>query len=268
MFYKKFKTIAIAAVIASLLLIGFVVKSEAASITSLSVSANTDYGSGGSVYAYLSADEGIYVIDWYAKQTYPKSESDSEYEKLTTSSHYGSTSVSVDLGTFDGHIKIAEYDIKAVAWFSDLENNTFVSDTSTTSTSIYKPVYESGSKTNGIYGQSELTSHHFDGTSIVMCGYVYAYNELGENANGSGRFRHTEQNRGLWLEEDLPAARFKTTYSHCTSDFGMFFPTGGAIQEDAEWVCEAYLRLVVSNANGEDNWFAGDTNTFDKDDNR
>ncbi len=268
-FQSKFKTIAIAAVIAILLLIGFVVKSEAASITSLSVYAGTDYGSGGLFSASLSADEDILWIDWSVKQTYPKSEADSDYEHVHTSMHpSGTRSVSVRIGSFDGHIKIAEYDVKAVVWFFDAENNTDVSDTSTTSTSIYKPVYESGSKTNGIYGQSELTSHHFDGTSIVMCGYVYAYNELGENANGSGRFRHTEQKRGLRLEKDLPAARFKTTYSHCTSDFGMFFPTGGAIQEGAPWVCEAYLRLVVSNVNGEDNWFAGDTNTFTHEDNR
>ena len=264
MFHKKFTTIAIAAVIATLLLIGFVVKSEAASITSLSISAYTDYGSYGAVYASLSADEDIGYIDWYIKQTYPINDADNDYKHVTTSMYNsGTRSVSVDLGSYRGHIKIAEYDIKAEVTFLDGSDAT-----SKASTSIYKPVYDSGTKETGIYGESELTSHHFDGASIVMCGYVYAYNYLGKFATGSGRFRHTEQNRGLSLEKDLPGARFKTTYSHCTSDFGLFFPTGGAIRKGAEWVCTTYLRLVVSNANDEDHWFAGDTNTFTHEDNR
>ncbi|RKU17928.1 hypothetical protein C6501_03385 [Candidatus Poribacteria bacterium] len=264
MFRRNFTTIAIAAVIASLLLIG-VNNSNAASITSLSVSATTDYGAGASISASLSADEDIQFIDWWIKQTYPKPKKDDrDYKKLFTSSPYGGTSISVALGSFDGHIKIAEYSVKAVVWFSDAENNTFISDTSTTSTSVYKPDVDSGTKKTGIYGLSELTSHHFDGSYIVMCGYVYAYNYLGKFANGSGRFRHTEAERGLRLEQDLPGARFKTTYSHCTSDYGMFFSTGGAIQEGEPWECSTYLRLVVDG----DNWFAGGSNRFTDEDNR
>lgn len=197
----RFKAIGIAiAMICSLCFIGFVVKSEAASITYLSVDSNTDYGQGGDCYASLAADEDIQFIDWYVKQTYPTSEADSEYEILFTSSHYGGTSVYVWLGSFDGHIKIAEYDIKAVALFTDAENNTFVSDSSTTTTSVYKPVYEGGYKITGIYGYSELTAHYFDGSSIVMDGYAWAYNGTGGNATGTGRFRHTATNR--WMSQN------------------------------------------------------------------
>ena len=64
MFFKsKFKTIAVASVIASLLLIGFVVKSEAASITSISASVPDDWGDGANVTAHLSTDEDIHFID-------------------------------------------------------------------------------------------------------------------------------------------------------------------------------------------------------------
>ena len=82
----KCQTIVIAAVIATLLLIG-VNNSEAASITSLSASAYTDYGSGGSVTASLSADADINYIDWYMKQTYPANEADTDYTHVHTSMH-------------------------------------------------------------------------------------------------------------------------------------------------------------------------------------
>ena len=263
MFKLKFKTIAIAAVIASLLLIGLNY-SEAASITYLSVSANTDYGSDAAVSASLTADEDISYIDWYVKQTYPVDEADSDYTHVHTSMHSsGTTSVSVDLGSYEGHIKIAEYDIKAEVTFSD------GSDSSTTSASIYKPVYDSGSKTNGIYGYAELTAHYYDGSSIIMDGYVYAYNDLGQNATGSGRFRHTAQNKPLdELEKDLPSKNFLSSYSYSTGDWGTFFNfNAGELDAGNEWTCNAYLRLQVHKGVTND-WFAGDTNTFDEDDDR
>lgn len=233
--------------ICSLCFIGFVVKSEAASITYLSVDSNTDYGYGGDCYASLAADEDIQFIDWYVKQTYPTSEADSEYEILFTSSHYGGTSVYVWLGSFDGHIKIAEYDIKAVALFTDAENNTFVSDSSTTTTSVYKPVYEGGYKITGIYGYSELTAHYFDGSSIVMDGYAWAYNGTGGNATGTGRFRHTATNQPLdELEQQLPVETFEQgeTYGYSTSDlFTNFNFSTGELRDGNVWVCNAYLRL-------------------------
>ncbi|MDE0481044.1 MAG: hypothetical protein OXI67_00570 [Candidatus Poribacteria bacterium] len=144
MFYKKFTTIAIAAVIASLLLIGVLNNSYAASITSLSVSANTDWGGGSDFYASLSADEDIRYINWYVKQTYPADEADKDYKHVHTSMHStGTQSVYVYLGSFDGHIKIAEHDIKAEVTFED------ASDSSTTSTSVYQPVFKGRLQTNG-----------------------------------------------------------------------------------------------------------------------
>ncbi|MCG9126396.1 hypothetical protein JT359_02230 [Candidatus Poribacteria bacterium] len=117
MFKLKFQTIAIAAVIVSLLLIG-VNNSKAGNITSLSTSANTDYGSDASVSASLSADADINYIDWYIKQTYPADEADTDYTHVHTSMHsHGTRSVSVGLGPYAGHIKIAEYDVKAVVNF-------------------------------------------------------------------------------------------------------------------------------------------------------
>ncbi len=215
MFFKlKFKTIAIAAVIASLLLVGLNY-SEAASITSLSVSANTDWGGGSDFYASLSADEDIRYINWYVKQTYPADEADKDYKHVHTSMHStGTQSVYVYLGSFDGHIKIAEHDIKAEVTFED------ASDSSTTSTSVYQPVFKGGYKQTGIHGYSELTAHYYDGSYIVMDGFAWAYNGTGGNASGSGRFRHTAINKNLdELEKDLPGDTIEQgeTYGYGTS---------------------------------------------------
>lgn len=132
----------ILAMLLSIYLIGIVNNSEAASITYLNVYANTDYGGGSHFNASLFADENINYIDWYVKKTYPKREDgkENDYEHVHTSMHGGTSSVSVSFGTFDGDIKIAEYDVKAVVAFEE------DSDTNTTKTYVYKPVFEGGYK--------------------------------------------------------------------------------------------------------------------------
>ncbi len=265
MIHKKFTTIAIAAVIASLFLIGVLNNSHAASITSLSVSANTDYGGGSDFSASLSADQDISYIDWYVKQTYPAGEADSDYEHVHTSMHNsGTRSVSVSLGSYAGHIKIAGYDIKAEVTFSD------GSDSSTTSTSVYKPVFnDSGYQKTGVYGYSELTAHYYDGSYIVMDGYAWAYNGTGDSARGFGRFRHTAINKNLdELEKPLPNEIFEQgeTYSYSTSHWGTYFNYFcGELSQENVWKCNAYLRLKVHQGKTDD-WLAEDTNTFDEND--
>lgn len=261
MFKFRFTTIAIASVIASLLLIGVVNNSHAASITSLSVYANTDYGSGSDFYASLSADENISYIDWYVKQTYPSDEADSDYEHVYTSMHHsGTKSVYVHLGLFDGHIKIAGYNIKAEVAFEG------ASDTSTTSTSVSKPDYEDGYKQTDVYGYSELTAHYYDGSSIVMDGYACAYNNSSDdNASGTGRFRHTAVNQPLdELEEQLPNKNFGPgeAYGYSTGELetDFSFPCG-TLQQGNPWTCNAYLRIQIHQGKT-DNWLAEDTNTF------
>ena len=248
------------------MLIG-VVNNSAADITSLSVYSGTDYGSGGDFYASLSADEDISYIDWYVKQTYPKDEADSDYEHVYTSMHSsGTRSVYVYIGSFDGHIKIAEYDIKAEVTFAD------GSDSSTTSTSVSKPaIGERGYKRTGVYGYSELSAHYYDGSYIVMDGYVYAYNSTDGNARGFGKFRHTAVNKPLdELEQNLPDETFKPgeSYGYSTSHWGTYFNYfSGRLEGDDTWECDAYLRLKVHQGVTDD-WFAPGFNIFTKDDNR
>lgn len=108
----KTRSISIMLAIFSLCLFG-INSSQAASITSMSV----DNGASG-CYVSLTADEDIWVINWYAKQTYPTMEADDDYECIHTSWYNaGTTSVYENIGWLEGHIKIAEYDIKAEVLF-------------------------------------------------------------------------------------------------------------------------------------------------------
>ena len=100
-----------------------------------------------------------------------------------------------------------------------------------------------------------------------MDGYVYAYNGIGGDARGSGKFKHTALNKQLdELEFPLPGKTFKLgeTYAYSTGSFDLSFPAG-TLSEDNVWKCEAYIRLRVGHGQI-DEWFAGDTNTFDGDD--
>lgn len=259
----RYKTLSITAILTVFVLLSFVNHSNAASITSFSVYATYDSGSGGSVSANLSADEDILFIDWYVKQTFPKNEADSDYEFITTSMHNDTKSVNVSVGSFDGHIKIADYAIKAVVSFVDS------SDEDAFSTfNVYKPEKDSTPyKKTGIYGYAELTAHYYDGSSIIMDGYVYAYNGIGGDARGSGKFKHTALNKQLdELEFPLRGKTFKLgeTYAYSTGSFDLSFEAG-TLSKVNIWKCEAYIRLRVGHGQI-DEWFAGDTNTFDEDD--
>ncbi len=166
-------TLIVVAII-SLFLVGIVNQSDAASITSMSVYTSSDWG-GGSAYvdASLSADENIYVIDWYI-----------DNEKLKTTSHYQSPTKSVyeNLSTLAGSPLGKIYTIKAVAWFSDAENNTFTSDTDSYSATVYTvPNIDEG------YGVCTFSWGHaevdvgWNGHTAEVTAYGEVYNHAGQD---------------------------------------------------------------------------------------
>ncbi len=267
---NMFKSIAITVAIGFLCLLGIASSSEAASITSLSAYANTDWGGKADLSASLTADEDIMYINWYVKQTFPKSEADSDYEYVHTSMHpAGTTSVSVSIPQlFDGHIKIATYDVKAEVYFQGDQA------TATDTVDVYRPVYEGSYKRTGAYGYSELTAHYFTGTSIVMDGLAWVYNgsSVDKGVAVTGRFRHTAMNKPLdELEMQLPGKVLKDgeTASYTTSDWGStYFHFNTTLWGEEEWRCDAYLRIEATSGGKKDDWFAGDLNTFDARDHR
>lgn len=240
--------------ILSIAIIGLfgMISSSQASITSLSASATDDWGYGGSVDASLTANKDIYVIDWYIDNV-----------KIKTTDHYQSPtrSVSVYLDTRTGGIQGVKYWVKAVAWFSDKENNTFVSDTATDDVRVFAPKTISGTKYprgmpehqrgTGIYGSVQLSRHYHDGQNIVVSGSVYASNGTTEKLNAASWYRHTrfkiDDGTTLWSVEDprpsdpLPSGE---TYSNSGSSM-ITYSLGRNIREDEQIKLNAHVHLVV-----------------------
>ncbi len=229
MFHKRFTTIAIAAVIASLLLIGFVVKSDAASITSMSAGVPDDWGDGANVNIYVFTDEGIDFIDWYKDGTYE-----------TTTTHNGATTGSVDM-SLTGHIKGEKYSIGAVVQFeesSDADaNHTF---------KVYKPEEDTGS-VNGVSGSAYVYSITYDGSNINMSGSIYGHNSTNLTRDTHGKFRLTVWENGVQLgdpvEELLPRRALEQNEGHGMSGGPSKFI--GPIGLGDRYSANAYARIFV-----------------------
>lgn len=258
----------IATIIAICFLLFGMISSSQASITSLSAYATDDWGYGGYVDASLTADEDIYVIDWYIDDTYIK-----------TTDHYQSPTrfVYVYLDTRPGGIKGVKYEVKAVAWFSDVENNTFVSDTATDDVRVYAPKIISGVKqpswekptVTGVYGSVELSRHYHDGQNIVVSGSVYAYNWTDETCHASSWFRHTEYDENLFptgwelqdppFEDPNPATEMKPGESYYNSgSSAISYNVGGDIGEFQVIILNAHVHLEVSGNGTTDVWHETD----------
>ena len=255
------------------LLFGIISGSQAAEITSLSVYANPDYGSGTNLYPSLTADEDIMYIDWYVKQTFPKSDADDDYEHVHTSMHsHGTRSVYVTIPqSFDGQIKIAEYSIKAKVCF---DNQIFVS--ATTTVDVYKPDWESGNKAKGegnLFGHSEVTAHYFNGSAITMEGYCFVFNGTNEVVGITGRFKHTN-NADPWnpKEKEFANTLKHTEFtSYSSSDWGStFFDFDTTLKAGEVWDCSTYIRIEAAQGPfPKVDWFGGTNNiTFDENDHR
>ncbi|MDE0482348.1 MAG: hypothetical protein OXI67_07230 [Candidatus Poribacteria bacterium] len=182
MFKFRFKTIAIAAVIASLLLVGFVVESEAIEITWMTASGADDLGSGAYCYAYITTDEGINYVDWSVENK------DGSVVYEYTSFLSGNETNAMDTFTLSGDISGADYTIKAVAWHID-ENTNYLSDNESYDLTIYKPA--SKSTPEGVQhlpfvdGYVQINRHTYDYASGYMSFdyYVSAYHN-GVEADG------------------------------------------------------------------------------------
>lgn len=211
MFFKsEFKKIAIAVVIASLLLIG-IYSSHAAEITSLSATAYTDYGNGngGEVWVTVSADTDIYGISVSLKQTYPVDEKDDDWIPAYSNMYtQGQRTVYPALGAYDGHMKVAEYAIKAEVWFYDADGNpTNNSDTETSTFSISKTLETSVPTDTQLYpdvlGYASLSGQYYSGGNIVMSCYVSAYNRSETKLHAAQSiFSHSLDRHGTKIREE------------------------------------------------------------------
>ena len=232
----------------------FVEKSGAAEITSLSVYSYDDAGSGATVSASLTADEGVDYIDWYINGVYER-----------TSMHSGDeTSVSAYVGNVDGTIKGKKYTIKASAWFYDTENGTRVNDTETDDIRVYRPISDTGYR-GDVNGSAYLYSQTYNGSSFGMSGSMWGYNPTNKARVAHGRFRLTVWKNGVQVgnpvEKVPPAKRLEQgdTYSESGSPSKFI----GPIKGDDKYKTNAYVRIFV----GIQTWVVDNPETFDVKDN-
>lgn len=217
----------IAAVIASLLLTGFVVNSDAASITEMSAGVPDDWGDGANVNIYVFADEGIDVIHWYKDGTYE-----------TTTTHNGATTGSVDM-SLTGHIKGEKYRIEAIVEFSDGATI----DTDSHSFRVYKPEEDVDLRL-GVYGSAYVYSITYDGSNISMSGSIYGHNPTNLTRDTHGKFRLTVWENGVQLgdpvEELLPRRDLEQNEGH-----GMSGGPSKFIGLGDTYSANAYARIFV-----------------------
>lgn len=247
MFKLKFKTTLIAAVIASLLLTCFVVQSNAASVTSMSIYSGDDWGSGTTVSVSLTTDEDIDFIDWHI---------DGEYS--FTSTHGDTQSVYVYLGTYVGNIKGIKYDVRGVVSFEE-SSDADASDTF----KVYKPVVDA-SWFQGVYGAAYLYSITYDGSSLSMSGSIHGYNSTNITRNVSGKYRLTVSKNGeeIARPED-PAPGDELDQGESYNDSGGPSHFIGAIGDDETYGADGYVRIFV----GVPTWNAVGSASFDVSDN-
>ncbi len=246
MFKLKFKTTLIAAVIASLLLTGFVVKSDAASITSMSASVPDDWGSGANVAIHLSTDEGISFIDWSKNGTYE-----------TTTLHNGATSVDVHF-SLPGNIKGEKYEISAVVSFVESSD----ADASHTFR-VYKPEVDND-PFEGVYGAAYLYRITYDGDFLSMSGYISGYHTTNIDRVVSGKYRLTVKKNGVEIarpEELAPGATLEQGDNYSDSGGPSHFI--GMIDDGDTYSANGYVRIFV----GAPSWKAEETASFTDDDN-
>lgn len=266
MFKFRFKTIAIAAAIASLLLTGFVVESEAIEITWMTAAGADDLGSGAYCYAYITTDEGINYVDW----TVEDKDGNVVYEY--TSFLSGNETNAMDTFTLSGDISGADYTIKAVAWHID-ENTDYLSDNESYDLTIYKPASKSTPEGAQhllfVDGYVQINRHTYDYASGYMSFdyYVSAYHN-GEKVDGTVNVE-TEYKAsfpaiaGKENKDWRPAAgkikpeSGKRSFSDPDS-IGITLSGG---KQGVYYTGEAYVRLKVDGNAGIDEYFL--TNTLE-----
>lgn len=250
----RYKTLLIAAILAVFVLFCFIHNSEAASITSFSVYAGDDWGSGTTAYASLTADEEISFIDWHIDGKY----------KFSSEHGNGTNSVYVYLGTFTGHIKGEKYSVRAVVSFVESSDEE-ASDTFRVYKYIPSPSNGIGSKT-GANGYADVSRFYYDGSSVVMSASAYASNNTDKDLKVAVWFRTKEytgldgneifgrEKRDTKPTEDVDKGESSKSYS----PDGFVNRAIGDIGDD-EYYFDAHTHLHVYTAKGphkEDHWEA------------
>ncbi len=128
--------------------------------------ADNDFGDGANATAYVNTDEDIVCIRWSVDDVY------------SHTTHYGAgTRFASEIFTLTGSIKGEKYTIEAEVSFWDGDN--CVSDTDSYKFRMFKPIdspQNGPGQNTGASGHAVISSFYYDGSSIIMSSYAYAYN--------------------------------------------------------------------------------------------
>ncbi len=261
----KYKTFTIAVVFAAFLLIGFVGINDAIGalgpigepieIEELRSynGTTTEYDYGDPYFTfYIRTDKPYAFILWYVDNVL---EGRSEGDGTKTEDYFS-------FSNLPGNLKGKKYKIKAVAF--PLGRVILHADSETYNFTVYKPISTSAVTGNngiilhpGVYGYVALTGHYFDGTNIIMDGYVHASNPTNTGIQCESWFRHTEYDgngkqakpTGWKRISNGPSKTIRTgdpkydstyyAYSNSMTDYFV----GGPIGPDDEYYLNAHIHL-------------------------
>ena len=266
-FQSKFKTLAIAAVIASLLLIGFVVKSEAIEIVSLSGNSEAyNYGDGNFYcYAVVETDVPIYQVSWSIDNEVVYSETlDS-----TTKFAYFYPNAS----DCPGHIKGDKYEVGVKVWEWDAEAEEFRSNSSSYNLTVFQPKFTTEVETppkkhESVSGYSELTRQYYDGNNITIDCSVSASNSKGVRQTAYSRFKHSltghrtiERDHPLDADDNIEPQRIGPNFGSYSHSDSLKHRNVGPLKGQ-NLISGGYVRLVIGGFGGEDHYIVDNSVEF------
>lgn len=188
-----------------------------------------------------------------------------------------------DESDFGGSVKGTKHTLKLNVMQSQ-GNDVVVTETF----KVYKPIVISGKKLStwekptvtGVYGYNELSRHYFDGTDIIMDGYVYASNNTDNICQMTAWFRHSNFATGWSDEHSAPTEDIgpdpedkgiKRTYGPYSTDSSILnYHVGGPIGDRDRHTLNVHIHLVADGNGTTDVWHGIDSrfdNEFTADDN-
>ncbi|RKU09003.1 hypothetical protein C6501_15765 [Candidatus Poribacteria bacterium] len=259
--YLKLSTIVIA--ICTLLL--GVQQSDAIKITEFpSDTEDTSYGGYTYHMAYVRTDKPIYYVGWSIDGTHVHGET------LDSTTNYASY---YPYDKIPGTLQGSKYTIGVKVWEWDADAEEFRSTTASYKVKMFQPKWETevhgggGQQHPDVSGYVELTRHYFDGTNIIMEGYVSANNGSDDAVWCSAWFKH------MWdkapanpLEDDAPTENVASGGSygpHSANTMSLNFFVGGLIREGLSYKLNAHIHMIT----GLDHRHVDSWNTFDSSDN-
>lgn len=195
--------------------------------------------------ASVRTDKPIYHVSWYIDDTHVHGET------LDSTTNYASY---YPYDKIPGTLQGVKYKIGVKVWEWDADAEEFRSATDSYKVRMFQPKWETevhggdGQQHPDVSGYVELTRHHFDGTNIIMEGYVSANNGSDDAVWCSAEFKHTwDQNPFDPLEHDAPTDNVASGGSygpHSANTMSLNFFVGGEIGDES-YRLNAHIHMIT-----------------------